>query len=118
MEVILEMKNDESGIGLVQRLKHAGSRSIAVLKEIFNYEKAFDEDKSLDYGDNYYDLLDRTFSLMNHRNTELTLALYKPDILVRMPFDSYGDMSDYAKAKEISDKGYQLMSEALDKYND
>ena len=116
MEVIQEMKNDESGIGLVQRLKHAGSRSIAVLKELFYYEKAFDEDKSLDYGDNYYDLLDRTFSLMNHRNTELTLALYKPDILVRMPFDSYGDMSDYAKAQEISDKGYQLMDDALKRY--
>lgn len=116
MDVIHEMKNDDSGIGLVQRLKHAGIRSIAVLKEVFSYQKAFDEDSSLDYGDNYYDLLDRTFSLMNHQNTELQLALYKPDILVRMPFDSYGDMSDYAKAKEISDRGYQLMCEALSRY--
>ena len=60
-------------------------------------------------------MLDRTFSLMNHKNTELMLELYKPDILVKMPFDSYGEISDYAKAREISDRGYQLMKEALEK---
>ena len=39
---------------------------------------------------------------MNHKNTEFSLALYQPDILVRMPFDSYGEITDYAKAQEIS----------------
>lgn len=43
------------------------------------------------------------------------LELYKPDILVKMPFDSYGEISDYAKAREISDRGYQLMCEALER---
>ena len=61
------------------------------------------------------DLLERTFSLMNHKNTELMLELCKPDILVKMPFDSYGEISDYAKAREISDRGYQLMCEALER---
>lgn len=112
MDVIHDFKHD-TDMGLVKRLKHAGSRSMALLKDFFNYQKAFNEDDSLDYGDNYYDLLDRTFSLMNHKNTELMLELHKPDILVKMPFDSYGEISDYAKAKEISDRGYQLMCEAL-----
>ena len=113
-DVIQDFRND-TDMGLVKRLKHAGSRSIEVLKDVFNYQKAFNEDDSLDYGDNYYDLLDRTFSLMNHKNTELMLELYKPDILVKMPFDSYGEISDYAKAREISDRGSRLMKEALER---
>lgn len=114
LDVIHDFKHD-TDMSLIKRLKHAGSRSLAVLKDVFRYQRAFKEDDSLDYGDNYYDLLDRTFSLMNHKNTELMLELYKPDILVKMPFDSYGEISDYAKAKEISDRGYQLMCEALER---
>ena len=114
MDVIHDFKHD-TDMSLIKRLKHAGSRSMEVLKGVFNYRRAFNEDDSLDYGENYYDLLDRTFSLMNHKNTELMLELYKPDILVKMPFDSYGEISDYAKAREISDRGYQLMKEALEK---
>ena len=114
LDVIHDFKH-ETDMSLIKRLKHAGSRSMAVLKDVFNYQKAFNEADSLDYGDNYYDLLDRTFSLMNHKNTELMLELYKPDVLVKMPFDSYGEISDYAKAREISDKGYLLMCEALEK---
>ena len=44
------------------------------------------------------------------------VELCKPDILVQMPFDAYGDISDYALAKEITEKGRELMSAALDKY--
>lgn len=115
LDVIHDFKHD-TDMGLIKRLKHAGSRSMEVLKDVFNYRRAFNEDDSLDYGENYYDLLDRTFSLMNHKNTELMLELYKPDILAKMPFDSYGEISDYAKAREISDRGYQLMSEAIHRY--
>ena len=114
LDVIHDFKHD-TDMSLIKRLKHAGSRSMEVLKDVFNYRRAFNEDDSLDYGENYYDLLDRTFSLMNHKNTELMLELYKPDILVKMPFDSYGEISDYAKAREISDRGYQLMKEALER---
>ena len=114
LDVIHDFKHD-TDMSLIKRLKHAGSRSMEVLKGVFNYRRAFNEDDSLDYGENYYDLLDRTFSLMNHKNTELMLELYKPDILVKMPFDSYGEISDYAKAREISDRGYQLMKEALER---
>jgi hypothetical protein len=31
-----------------------------------------------------------------------------------MPFDSYGDISDYTKAREISDIGRKLMDDALE----
>lgn len=113
-ELIEEVKGME--IGLIEKLKYAGTRGVALFKDIVSYRKRYDEDEALDYGDTYYDLLDRTFSLMNHRNTELSLALYKPDVLVKMPFDAYGEIADYAKAREIAEVGRQLMSEALDRY--
>ena len=60
--------------------------------------------------------VDRTFNLMNHHNTELAIQIHQPDVLVRMPFDAYGAISDYAKASEIAEIGRQLMSDALTKY--
>lgn len=116
--VALEELKKDSDISLVKRLKSVGSRSLDVIREVIHYQKNFDEDKSLDVGDNYYDLLDRTFNLMNHRNTELMLQLYKPDILARMPFDSYGEISDYAKAYEISQVGHKLMDDAIEKFEE
>ena len=116
MRGILDSVTNRSDIGLVERLKSAGSRSMSLIKDVINYEEEYDEAKALDYGDTYYDLLDRSFSLMNHRQSELSIALHRPDIVVKMPFDAYGEIADYAKAKEISEIGRQLMREALDKY--
>ena len=116
MRGILDSVTNRSDIGLVERLKSAGSRSMSLIKNVINYEEEYDEAKALDYGDTYYDLLDRSFSLMNHRQSELSIALYQPDIVVKMPFDAYGEIADYAKAKEISEIGRQLMREALDEY--
>ena len=89
---------------------------MGVLKDVMHYQRQFDEDTALDVGENYYDLLDRTFNLMTHRITELTLQLHKPDILARMPFDSYGEISDYARAYEISQIGRILMDEAIEEW--
>lgn len=116
MRGILDSVTNRSDIGLVERLKSAGSRSMSLIKDVINYEEEYDEAKALDYGDTYYDLLDRSFSLMNHRQSELSIALHCPDIVVKMPFDAYGEIADYAKAKEISEIGRQLMREALDRY--
>lgn len=116
MRGILDSVTNRSDIGLVERLKSAGSRSMSLIKDVINYEEEYDEAKALDYGDTYYDLLDRSFSLMNHRQSELSIALHHPDIVVKMPFDAYGEIADYAKAKEISEIGRQLMREALDRY--
>ena len=69
---IHDFKND-TDMSLVKRLKHAGIRSIEVLKDVISYRNVFNEDDCLDYEENYYELFDRTFSLMNHKNTELML---------------------------------------------
>ena len=116
MKELIEEIRGKNELGLVERLKYVGSHGLSLVKDIVGYQKLYDEDTALDYGDTYYDLLDRTFSLQNHRNTELMLRLCPPDVLVRMPFDEYGEIADYAKAREISDMGRQLMSDALDRY--
>ena len=103
-------------VSLIEKLKYAGTRGVELFKDYVSYRKRYDEDEALDFGDTYYDILERTFNLMNHRNTELSLALYKPDVLVKMPFDAYGEIADYAKAREISETGRRLMTEALDRY--
>lgn len=103
-------------VSLVDKLKYVGSRAVSVLKEVICYEENYNADTAMIYGENYYNLIDRSFSLMNHRQSELSIALHRPDIVVRMPFDAYGQMSDYAKAQEIADEGRRLMAEALDRY--
>ena len=66
--------------------------------------------------DNYYSILSRTFSLMNHTIAKLQAEAIKPDILVKMSFDSYGTIMDYRRGEEISEKGRKLMADALDKW--
>lgn len=103
-------------VSLVDKVKYVGSQAISVVRDMMKYEENYNKDTAMIYGESYYNLIDRSFSLMNHRQAELSIALYRPDVVVRMPFDSYGDMSDYAKAEEIADEGRRLMAEALDRY--
>ncbi len=74
------------------------------------------KDELLNLENTYFSVLGRTFSLMNHVNTNLSLQITHPDILVNMPFDAFGAITDYAKAEEISEAGRELMKAALDKY--
>lgn len=89
---------------------------IVYLKKVISGKMKRDDTIDFSLGDNYYSLLDRTFSLMNHTISEITLSKYKPDIVVRMPFDTYGEISDYTKAKEIAKMGQELMKKALDEW--
>ena len=79
-------------------------------------EDSWDENNLSDPEKGFHTVLGRTFSLMNLVNTRLSLKITPPDILVSMPFDEYGAIPDYAKAREISQKGRELMRAALDEY--
>ncbi len=81
-----------------------------------NKEDSWDEHNLSDPEKGFSSVLDRTFSLMNHSNSRFSMLMNPPDVLARMPFDAYGAIADYAKAKEISELGRQLMKEALDEY--
>lgn len=99
------------------KLKALGALKLEAMREVRNFrEEYIDNLPETDWEDNYYGIIDRTFSIMNQHNSRLMIALCKPDILVQMPFDAYGDISDYALAGEIIEKGRALMMQALDTY--
>ena len=96
-----------------EKLSLAREQGKKVLSHKFRDEEP---EPALFYEDNYYSILSRTFSIMNHVLAKIAAERYKPDVLVKMPFDAYGEISDYAKAEEISQRGRELMKAALDKY--
>ena len=96
------------------KVRLAGQQGFKVLSDKISSDARRVE--TIDIGDNYYSILSRTFSLMNHVNSEHYISMNKPDVLVKMPFDAYGEISDYAKASEIAEIGRELMKKALDKY--
>ena len=99
------------------KLKEYGSVRLEAMREVRSFRETYiDNLPDTEWEDNYYGIIDRTFSIMNQHNSRLMVELCKPDILVQMPFDSYSDMSDYALANEIIEKGREQMSIALDKY--
>lgn len=110
-EIVSDIKSSEAG--LVDRLKGAVNHAVELIKGIRAFREVAEERTDSDFGDTYMSILDRSFSIMNHHQTERMIEQCKPDIVVRMPFDTYGDISDYAKAAEISELGHKLMFEAL-----
>ena len=114
--VSTSIKSNEE-ISFWGKLKALGALKLEAMREVRNFrEEYIDNLPETDWEDNYYGLIDRTFSIMNQHNSRLMIELCKPDILVQMPFDAYGDISDYALAGEIIEKGRVLMTQALDAY--
>ncbi|MGM9747174.1 MAG: patatin-like phospholipase family protein [Candidatus Cryptobacteroides sp.] len=112
--VIDSVKNDRS-LTLAEKFKMATEQGHKVLTYKLKGETDKDGDQ-LELGDNYYTILSRTFSLMNHVNAKMGIERDKPEVVARMPFDAFGDIADYAKAREICEMGRILMKEALDNY--
>lgn len=110
-DIVSDIKSSE--VGIVDRLRGAANRAVELIGNIRAFREVAEERTDNDFGDTYMSIIDRSFSIMNHHQTERMIERCKPDILVRMPFDTYGDISDYAKAAEISELGRRLMSEAL-----
>ena len=107
----------DSEASLWGKMKALGALRLEAAREVRSFrENNIDTLPETDWEENYYGLIDRTFSIMNQHNSRLMVELCKPDILVQMPFDAYGDISDYALAEEIISKGRELMRKALDDY--
>ena len=110
------IKSDENA-SFWNKLVAIGAARYEAMREVKAFrEEHVDNLPEIDWESNFYGIIDRTFSVMNQHNSRLMTELCKPDILVQMPFDSYGEISDYALAKEIIEKGRELMNEALDSY--
>ena len=97
-----------------EKLRLAGSHSYKVFSHKFNDDEQQSELEAFE--SNYYSILSRTFSIMNHTLARQEAESFKPEILVKMPFDAFDEIGDYARAKEISEAGRHLMKDALDKY--
>ena len=102
-----------SSLTLMDKLILAKDQGMKILSHKMNKD---DSDPDLFFEENYYSILSRTFSLMNHVIAKSAAERYKPEVLVKMPFDLYSEVGDYAKAREISEVGRKLMRAALDKY--
>lgn len=110
---IIQAVRHDRNLSFIEKVKLAGAQGHKVLAYKWNEE---DEEPELSYEDNYYSILSRTFSIMNHVLAKEAAERYRPDILVKMPFDAYGEIGDYAKAREISEAGRDLMRTALDRF--
>ena len=110
---VINAVRNNSSLTFGEKLRLAGEQGRKGLSHKFKDE---DTEPELFYEDNYYSILSRTFSIMNHALAKIAAEKHKPDVLVKMPFDAYGEIADYAKAEEISQRGRELMKAALDKY--
>ena len=119
-----EMRMTEAALSvkgsLIERVKAVGARGQELVKERRAARKLVSQSRSrripTDADDNYYTILDRSFSLMNHSLARFAVRCNPPDILVEMPFDAYSAISDYGRGAEIAEKGRELMAAALDRY--
>ena len=111
---VLESVRHNDNLSLRDKFRLAKEEGYRMLKHALESDPK--QDDLFDEESNYFNVLGRTFSLMNHVNTRLALKITHPDILVNMPFDDFGAIVDYAKAEEISDAGREKMKEALDRY--
>lgn len=66
---------------------------------------------------NYLSMINRTVDLQIQANCRLMTQFYKPDVYVEMAQDAYTTF-DFDKATEIIERGRELMSSALDRYED
>lgn len=111
-KVIASVKHNSS-LSFIEKFKLAKAQGEKILMHKLNTDSPEPE---LLFDDSYYSILSRTFSLMNHVIARSAAERYRPEVLVKMPFDAYGDISDYAKAREIAEAGRELMRKALDEY--
>ena len=61
-------------------------------------------------------ILQRSFGIMNCTIARMGLGLNPPDVLASLPMDSYHGVYGYSHAREIAQKGRDLMAQALDEY--
>lgn len=113
-KAIMNSVRNNDNLTWSEKMRLAGAQGYKLLARAIKGEDK--NEGALDFDDSYYSILSRSFSLMNHVNAKLSAELYRPDILINMPFDAYGDIADYAKASEICETGRELMRDALNKY--
>ncbi len=112
-KIVMNSVRNNTSLSLMDKIRLAVGQGEKILMHKLNSEE---QEPEMLFENSYYSILSRTFSLMNHVLAKNAAERYRPEILVKMPFDAYGDISDYANAREISEAGRELMREALDRF--
>lgn len=113
-QTIMNAVRHNDTLSVIEKVRLAGAQGYKVLSHHLNTE---DPEPAMEmFEDNYYSILSRTFSIMNHALAKIAAERFQPDILVKMPFDAYDEIGDYARAKDISEAGRELMKAALDRF--
>lgn len=112
-------QSDEAQSDKVQNEEDDGS---GILDKISNTAEKLRNKLSLEFGDNdiesglnYISLVNRTIDIQIQTASRIATEHYRPDILVEMPQDAYTTF-DFYKAEEIINKGYEMMTNAIDRY--
>lgn len=113
-KMVMNSVRNNPTLSVMDKIRLVTDQGMKILNHAWNKDTSESEIQSFD--DNYYSILSRTFSIMNHALAKAAAESFPPDVLVKMPFDDYDEISDYAHAKEISEAGRKLMKAALDKY--
>ena len=113
-KMVMNSVRNNPTLSVMDKIRLVTDQGMKVLNHAWNKDTSESEIQSFD--DNYYSILSRTFSIMNHALAKAAAESFPPDVLVKMPFDDYDEIADYAHAKEISEAGRKLMKAALDKY--
>ena len=85
----------------------------AHLKKILPKIPAGKKESSHEENLGYFNLIDKTISLMTHQMAQMTLEKFKPDVLIEVSRDSCGTY-DFFKAGELVDMGRDATIKALD----
>lgn len=112
-KTVMNAIRNNASLTFLEKLKLAGAQGQKVIRHRL---QSNDPEPDLAFEENYYSILSRTFSIMNHVLARMAAEIHKPDILVKMPFDAYDEIADYARARDISEAGRELMKEALDRF--
>lgn len=96
--------------------KNLLGRIETTLLELRLVANASEDHLPVNASDNMIKILQRSFGIMNCTIARMGIELSRPDILVDLPFDTYHGVYGYSHAREISERGRQLMAEALDHY--
>lgn len=111
---VLKSIRANQSLTFMEKLRLAGAQGQKYLSSRFSDDE--EPQHGLAFEDSYYSILSRTFSIMNHVISKNAADRYRPDILVKMPFDAYDEIADYARARDIAEAGRELMKTAIDKY--
>lgn len=111
---VIETVKYNDHLTFMEKAKIVTNHGYKVISNNFSHEN--EPSNLIDFENNYYSILDRSFDIMSYVNAKHSIEQYQPDVLANMPFDAFGTIKDYARAEEISTMGRQLMKEALDRY--